>query len=110
MESRFKTEEINTCRCGFKPNYFSVFYGKTPYDIYCPHCKKQTARAKCKVTGWHGNVIDYWNKHIANLTKEELEKEVSELMQERKEKDPYGEFNTYEYYWEKDKGEVFYGR
>ena len=29
---------------------------------------------KCKVTGWHGNAIDYWNEHIANLTIEELEK------------------------------------
>ena len=110
MEEQFKTNEINPCKCGFKPEHYTITYGRTPYDIWCPNCEKQTSMAKCKVTGWHGNAIDYWNEHIANLTIEELEKEVTDLMKERKKKDPYNEYKSYEYYWVKDKGETFYGR
>ena len=66
--------------------------------------------AKCKVTGSSLNVIDYWNNHIAKMTKEQINKEVEDLIAEQKEKDPYHEYKTYQYYWEKSKGEVFYGR
>lgn len=102
----FKSEEIKPCRCGFKPDHYSVAYGRTPYDINCPNCKKQTAMAKCMVTGWYANVIDYWNQHIRHITKEQITKEVDDLKHERKENDPYNEYNFYGYYWLKDEGEI----
>lgn len=106
--SQFKTDEIKPCRCGFKPDHYSIYYGRTPYDIFCPNCQKQTTLAKCKVTGHHENVIDYWNNHIRYLTKGEIDKEVLDLKRERQEKDPDYEYSTYDYYWEKGKGEVLY--
>ena len=107
--TEFKTDKLKKCKCGFKPNHYLVGYGSTPYDVFCPNCKKQTSFAKCEVTGWHGNVIDYWNKHISKLTLQELEKEVEDLRNEKQEKDPYNqEYDVYEYYWIKDKGEVLH--
>ena len=72
---QFKTDELKPCRCGFKPDHYTVGYGQTPYDVFCPNCKKQTSFAKCKITGWNGNLFDYWNKHIAQMTLEEVEHE-----------------------------------
>lgn len=108
MVSIFKTEEINPCICGFKPDHFSVYYGRTPYDIFCPTCKKQTTMAKCKVTNSHENVIDYWNEHISKLTKEDMEKETLEFRKEEKENTGYDGYKSYSYFWEKGNGPVLY--
>jgi len=108
--SKFESKDINPCRCGFQPTHYSVYYGRTPYDIGCPVCKKQTTMAKCKVTGWHGHVIDYWNEHISKLTQEELEEEVKLFNIERQENTGYDGYKYYDYYWEKDKGETLYAR
>ena len=100
--SKFKTDELIPCICGFKPDHYNIAYGRTPYDIFCPNCKKQTTLAKCYITGWHGHLIDYWNKHIAKLTLKELENEFQEFRKERKKALAYdGEYegcNSYEYY------------
>lgn len=112
MESKFKTNELKPCICGFKPDHYSVSYGKTPYDVFCPVCLKQLARAKCLVTGWHGHAVDYWNKHIAELTLEEMEEEVRIFNEERKKALAYdGEYEgckNYSYYWVKEEGEKLF--
>lgn len=114
MISNFKTDKLIPCVCGFKPDHYSVAYGKTPYDVFCPVCKKQTTFAKCLITGWHGNLIDYWNNHIAMMTLDEMEKEVQEFRKERKKVLAFdGKFEgceEYVYYWIKDKGETLYVR
>lgn len=101
----FKIDQLVPCQCGFKPDHFDIGYGRTPYDIYCPVCKKQSSMAKCKITGSHLNLIDYWNKHVSKLTKEEMLKEVEEACEQRKKEDPYNEYKVYTYYWTKDEGE-----
>lgn len=112
MVIKFKTDELIPCVCGFKPDHYSVAYGNTPYDIFCPECKKQTCLAKCLITGWHGHLIDYWNNHIAVMTLEEIDDEVREFREERKKALAFdGEFEgceKYVYYWEKDNGEILY--
>lgn len=108
MRVDFKIDTLNPCICGFKPDHYSVGYGSTPYDIFCPTCKKQTARSKCLVTGWNGNLIDYWNKHLSNLTMEEIKQELLDFEKEKIEKDPYREYKVYEYYWIKDEGQVLF--
>ena len=108
--SDFKTDGLKPCRCGFKPDHYSVYYGSTPYDVYCPNCKKQLARAKCQVTNSHVNVIDYWNKKIADMTAEEINSEIEEF-QKQKDKIERAEgmsAKQYEYYWHKDRGEVLH--
>ena len=104
--SEFKTSNLLECNCGFKPDRYSIYYGSTPYDVSCPFCKKQTTMAKCKVTGWAGNVISYWNEHIRHLTLEEMETEVEEFRKEQKENIGYDLYGYYNYYWYADKGEV----
>jgi|ERR1035437_1617287 hypothetical protein len=107
---QFKTDELKPCRCGFKPDHYTIGYGQTPYDVFCPNCKKQTTLAKCKVTGWNGNLFDYWNNHIAQMTLEEIDHEVEELRKEQKANCGYDGYKVYEYYWEKGKGEIFFGK
>lgn len=106
------TNELIPCQCGFKPDHYSIYYSSTPYDVYCPTCKKQLNFARCKVTGWHGHAIDYWNSHLAALTFEEMEEESRKFREERKKmEDREGaRAREYAYYWEKDKGEVLYQR
>ena len=107
--NEFKTDKLNECICGFKPDCYFVGYSSTPYDVFCPNCKKQTQFAKCQVTGSVNNLIDYWNKHISKLTLQEMEKEVSDLREERKKADPFNqECEVYEYYWVKGEGEVLH--
>ena len=36
-----ETESINPCVCGYKPDHYSIAYGRAPYSIYCKGCKKQ---------------------------------------------------------------------
>jgi len=110
MISNFKTDELIPCVCGFKPDHYSIAYGSTPYDVFCPECKKQTNFAKCLITGWYGHLVDYWNNHIAGITLVEMEKEVQEFKEERKKALAYdGEYEgckSYDYYWVKDEGET----
>ena len=56
-----ETDELNTCECGFKPTHYTIAYGKTPYDVYCEGCKKQTNRYR-SIGGHHSNVINFWNE------------------------------------------------
>ena len=78
----WETDELIPCQCGYKPDHYSIYYSRTPYDVFCPVCKKQLNFAKCKVTGHHGNAIDYWNRHLAGLTLEQMEKEVEKFREE----------------------------
>lgn len=109
MQSKFKTDELQPCVCGFKPDHYTVGYGTTPYDVFCPDCRKQLAHAKCLITGCHIHMVDYWNQHIAGLTKEEIDAEVQEFNNERKTALGYdGEYEgckSYNYYWVKGEGE-----
>lgn len=104
--SDFKTDELEPCLCGFKPDHYSIYYGQTPYCIWCPDCKKQTNFAKCLVTGHHDNVIDYWNKHISKLTLSQVQEEVKLFLAEKEAKRREEQFKSYNYYWQKGKGEV----
>ena len=49
MQAEHKSDKINPCRCGFKPDHFTMGYGRTPYLISCPKCKKQTNLSKCSL-------------------------------------------------------------
>jgi ribosomal protein L34E len=104
------TDELVPCQCGFKPNHWSIYYSKTPYDIVCKNCKKQQAFAKCAITGHHENAIDYWNKHIASLTLKQMKKEIKDFNKEKKkiEDKNYQTAREYQYYWYKNKGEILY--
>ena len=106
------TNELVPCICGYKPTHWSIYYSRTPYDVWCPHCKKQLQFAKCKVTGHHENAIDYWNSHLAGLTKEQMDKEADDFYEEKKkaEKKEGMTSREYSFYWYKGKGEVFYQR
>jgi hypothetical protein len=106
------TDELVPCQCGFKPDHYSVYYSRTPYDIWCPNCRKQLNFARCKVTGNHENAIDYWNSHLAVLTLSEIEQEVEEFMTELENaiREEGMRPKSYNYYWEKDKGEILYQR
>lgn len=110
--SEFKTDDLKPCRCGFKPNHYSVYYGNTPYDIWCPNCKKQITSTKCEVTGWYENAIDYWNSHLADMTIEEIKTEYQDFLEEKRkvEEKSYQRAREYQYYWEKGKGAVLYQR
>jgi len=109
MQVQFKTNKLNPCQCGFKPDHYTVGYGRTPYDVFCPNCHKQTTLSKCKITGCNENLFDYWNQHISKMTLIEMEKEVDDFRKEQKANcGGYDGYKIYEYYWEKDKGEVLY--
>lgn len=112
MPGEFKTNKIKPCQCGFKPDHYSLGYSSTPYDIWCPNCKKQLNNARCRCTGMPDHAIDYWNKHLRHLTKRQMEGEITKLINERiKVQDKYCErFKFYDYYWEKGNGEVLYER
>src|SRR5688572_11855072 len=108
----YSTDELVPCKCGFKPDHYSIYYGQTPYDVWCPRCKKQLSFARCRVTGHHSHAIDYWNKHLFKLTIEELEAEVVEFEEERRvaEASEGMRAKVYAFYWEIGKGPVLYQR
>ncbi len=114
MDPRYDhlTDELEPCLCGFKPDHYSIYYGRTPYNIHCPVCQKYTHDGKCLVTGHQSNIIDYWNKKISKMTKEEIREEVRLFEIERKEAESVEGMRAkeYRYYWEKDTGEKLYQR
>lgn len=67
----FKTDKLISCLCGFKPEYYSVLYGPTPYTIFCPICIKQTQHYK-RIGGCEQNIIDLWNNIVSRYSKQEL--------------------------------------
>ena len=56
-----KTDELITCECGSKPDHYSIEYGRTPYMVVCPGCKKQTNRYR-QIGGLADNIIKFWNE------------------------------------------------
>ncbi len=105
--SRFP-QELAPCICGGQPLEVEVHYGRTPYNIACPNCKKQQASAKCETTGGMHNPIDYWNKIVSKLTKEEMIQEKTDSMEERRKwaRDNYCSiWDAGTYYWYEGKGE-----
>lgn len=107
MQVKFDTDELEPCQCGFIPDHYTVGYGRTPYDIYCPNCRKQTTFAKCKITGSKEHLFDYWNTVIRHMTLDEMHHEASEFIKIQKEKTTgYDGYNSYDYYWVKGKGEI----
>lgn len=58
-----KTDKLKKCICGFKPDHYSVAYGRTPYSVFCPNCNKQT-KGKGGVSQ---NIVDYWNETARHI-------------------------------------------
>lgn len=105
MQVRVDTDEFKMCGCGSTPDHYEIGYGRTPYSLMCPGCKKQLIHAKCKITGCGANLIDYWNEHLRLLTPLDMDNENQELCEEREKEDPYNEAIEYQYYWVEGKGE-----
>lgn len=61
------------CRCGFKPTSYSVAYGRRPYDVFCPTCRRQATSYCDGVGGYWWNIVWLWNK-IAGLTDAQIKK------------------------------------
>ncbi len=101
-----KTDELNKCQCGFKPDHYTIGYSRTPYNVYCPVCKKGTNMAKCYVTDHQENLIDYWNSHIAPMKMDEFGKEVKDYIKEREQQMRSNEYTVYNYFWVKGEGQV----
>lgn len=72
-----KTDKLNQCECGSKPEHYTVGYSRTPYDVSCPGCGKQTSLYD-RIGGAPDNIIDFWNK-LAPL--KELKKDDGSLRQ-----------------------------
>ena len=53
------TNKIEKCECGYKPDYFSIGYGMTPYYISCLGCGKSLHGGKDDVK----IIIAAWNKY-----------------------------------------------
>ena len=103
MQVDFKTDELIPCLCGFKPDHYSVSYGPTPYDVFCPECKKQASLfTKYKVSGSPSGIISYWNNHCAKMTKEELKIEYDEFKKEQEKETGSDGYVVYQYYWNSD--------
>lgn len=97
--STFKTDKLKPCQCGYKPDSYNVWYGRTPYNIVCENCKKQLASAKCQVTGSSLHLFDYWNNHIADLTVEQMKEENRLLRLEIEAQSTIERPREYIYYW-----------
>lgn len=63
--SYFPIDGCLPCRCGFVPVTLEVMYGRTPYNIECPHCNKHTYRYR-SIGGSPSNASSFWNE-IAQL-------------------------------------------
>ena len=72
MIVKIKTDELLPCLCGGKPTYYEIAYGRTPYIVFCPDCKKRNWRG---IGGSTMNIINEWNKNVRLKTKEDLSKE-----------------------------------
>ena len=96
-----KTDELLPCLCGFKPDHYSIAYGSTPYDVFCPNCKKQFTFSKYAVTGNKENAIHYWNNYIRLKTIEEIEFDYEHAKGERKaeEDENYCRAKVWQWYW-----------
>ena len=64
-----KTDKLDPCRCGFKPDHYSIAYGSTPYSVFCPNCDKQA----CEVGGPSKDIISFWNDVVSNYKKEKFD-------------------------------------
>ena len=55
------TDKIVPCQCGHKPLTYSIAYGRTPYGIWCPTCRKG-------LSGGHNDpqeMFDLWERLVA---------------------------------------------
>ncbi|MEK7556831.1 MAG: hypothetical protein AAB538_02535, partial [Patescibacteria group bacterium] len=57
MQIDKKTNEIEPCECGYKPQHYSIGYGSTPYYISCLGCGKSLHNG----TNDPGIIISQWN-------------------------------------------------
>ena len=64
MQVKHKTEKLNTCSCGHKPDHFWVGYSRTPYYMQC-ECGKRVDN----IGGAFQNMVDAWNKIADNKLK-----------------------------------------
>lgn len=57
MQVDVETDKLRECFCGYRPKYYTVGYGRTPYSVYCEGCGNKS--------GYRGgipqNIIDHWN-------------------------------------------------
>ncbi len=56
MQVNIKTEKLNKCSCGHKPNSYWIGYSRTPYYLQCK-CGKRVNN----IGGNPQNIIDAWN-------------------------------------------------
>ncbi len=65
------TNCLARCRCGFKPDHYSIGYGPRPYDVFCPTCRRQVTSYCDSLGGYWWNIVWLWDK-IAPLTDREV--------------------------------------
>jgi hypothetical protein len=61
MQVYKKVEGLDKCQCGYQPDTVCIGYGRTPYDVWCPECSKQTNTYK-QIGGAVDNAIKFWNE------------------------------------------------
>jgi len=66
------TTALARCRCGNKPDHYTIGYGPTPYYAQCVRCRKHV-NDWTDIGGSRGDyqVIWFWNK-IAPLTRPQI--------------------------------------
>ena len=61
-----KTDRIEPCQCGFKPDHYSIGYGRTPYSIHCQSCRKSLHG------GCDDRIFDLWNAHVRQSERRDI--------------------------------------
>ncbi len=56
MQVQQKTNKLNKCYCGYKPDSYWIGYSRTPYYLQCD-CGKRVGN----IGGNPQNIIDAWN-------------------------------------------------
>jgi hypothetical protein len=75
MIQDFKSNDIMPCQCGYRPEFYTVAYGTTPYSIHCKNCKKS-------LHGGYGSVdsfITVWNYIYAMIPARYRMFDISEI-------------------------------
>lgn len=99
----FKSDKFKICVCGGTIAEYGLAYGPTPYLLHCDRCGKDINSTAYLITGDPENLYDYWNNHMADKTKEELDTEYSKFLKLEKKKKSEG-YRIYKWYWYKGKG------
>lgn len=63
MQKDFKCEDIEPCECSYKPDHYTVGYGRTPYYISCLNCGKSLHGG----SGYIKDFIKIWNNKYRHI-------------------------------------------